>query len=109
MSKESKILVSPSYGAGWSTWNNPKIRKFMLTYQPIIDYLEAGGEIKSVDHPLLVQLEQECLEKFGVDYVCTLGATDGLIVETVSGRFRIHEYDGSEDVVYEKAEEWYDL
>jgi hypothetical protein len=99
-----KILISRGYGAGWSTWNSGEVAKYMLTYQPIINFLESGGKFKddNRDHPLLVQLKEECLEKFGEDYVCVLGADD-LDVETVSGRVKVSEYDGSEDYEEENA------
>ena len=100
-----KILYSPGYGAGWTTWNNGEVAKYMLTYQPIIDFLEAGNKFtydecehlgsKGKIHPLLTQLQKECLEKFGEDYVCILGA-DNLEVAEVTGRVKINEYDGFE-------------
>ena len=97
---ERKILYSPGYGAGWTTWNyNDDVRRYMLTYQPIIDVLERG---ESVSEALLEQLQRECKEKFGEEYVCVLGADD-LKVKTVQGRVRIHEYDGSESVEEEGA------
>jgi hypothetical protein len=94
-----KILYSPGFGAGWTTWNSGEVAKYMLTYQPIIDWLEAGGKAEELDneHQLIVQLKAECLEKFKEDYVCTLGSED-LVVKEVSGRVRMHEYDGSERV-----------
>jgi hypothetical protein len=88
-----KILYSPRYGAGWTTWNGGEAAKYMLTYQPIIDALERGEKLDK-DSPVVLQLEQECLDKFGQD-ICVLGA-DKLQVATVSGRVRIHEYDGNE-------------
>lgn len=113
-----KILYSPGYGAGWTTWNDGNVANYMLTYQPIIDFLEAGNHFSDADmrtsgargdaaylplHPLLRQLREECKEKFDKDYVCVLGA-DGLRVVTVSGRVRLHEYDGSES--YEEEGEY---
>ncbi len=102
-----KILVSPGYGAGLSSWNRGEVAKYMLTYQPIIDYLESGGKFTYVQcggflyeketHPLLLQLQKECLEKFGVNYVCVLGARD-LVVHEVNGLVRIEDYDGDESV-----------
>lgn len=91
-----KILYSPGFGAGWSTWNSGEVAKYMLTYQPIIDALERGEKM-SEEHPAVKQLVAECKEKFGVDYVCVLGADD-LRVREVSGRVRITEYDGNERV-----------
>lgn len=103
-----KILYSPGWGAGWSTWNSGEVGKYMLTYQPIIDFLEAGGKFTEAHahgepHPILDQLQKECAERFGESYVCLLGADD-LKVATVKGRVRIHEYDGSES--YEEEGEY---
>lgn len=110
-----KILISPGYGAGWTTWNSDKVKKYMLEYQPIIEFLEAGNRFTHEDchsyntpekiHPLLKQLQKECEEKFGETYVCILGASD-LEVVTVSGLVRVNEYDGSES--YESQGEFND-
>lgn len=107
-----KILISPGYGAGWSTWNDGKIREYMLTYQPIIDFLESGGKFsyeecheKGKIHPLLVLLQTDVKLKFDEDHVCILGAVD-LIVETVDAPFRIREYDGAEHVEYQHVVDW---
>ena len=97
--KTRKILYSPGFGAGWSTWNSDEVARYMLTYQPIIDALERGEKM-DVDHPAVKQLQADCLEKFEKDYVCVLGAST-LKVMTVHGRVRIHEYDGSESVEVE--------
>lgn len=111
-----KILYSPGYGAGWTTWadSTPGLQEFMLTYQPIIDHLEAGGSFPNesrIDYgndgvpnltriacPVLRKFAEECLAKFGdVPY---LGGARDLQVAEVSGRVRIHEHDG-----YERYEE----
>lgn len=41
-----KILYSPGYGAGWSTWggDTPEQKKFMLEYKPFIEALECEGD-----------------------------------------------------------------
>jgi len=99
-----KILYSPGFGAGWTTWNSDEnVVKLMLTYQPIIDALERGEKMNS-EHPAVKQLEKECEEKFGVTYVCVLGADDLTIAE-VSGRVHITEYDGSEGFVEEGGDD----
>lgn len=121
-SMERKILYSPSYGAGWTSWeSDPDIKRFMLTYQPIIDYLEAGNDFKNCDlykikyppslpqHPLnpeilphcLQQFIAECIEKF--NKVPTLGGARDLKVETVEGLVKIDDHDG-----YENIEHCYD-
>lgn len=39
----TKILVSTGYGAGWSTWAPDDKRKEIAEYQPVINFIEAGG------------------------------------------------------------------
>lgn len=113
-----KILYSPNYGAGWVTWQtDPRVKALMLTYQPIIDYLEAGGTFSSKEcepvwnddevctknlHPLLRQLFNECRDRF--DETPYLGGATDLRVVTVAGRVRLHEYDGFES--YEEEGEF---
>lgn len=104
-----KILYSPGFGAGWTTWNSskPEVAKYMLEYKPIIDFLEKGNKFTNEDccdydndgkiHPLLKQLQKECEEKFDESYICVLGA-DQLRVAEVSGLVRIKDYDGSESI-----------
>lgn len=108
---QRKILLSPGFGAGWTTWNGGEVARFMLTYQPIIEFLEAGNRFTRDDsghlegyelvgaHPLLEKLQSECLAQFGQEYVCILGASD-LEVVTVNGQVRVEEYDGNESLRY---------
>ena len=106
-----KILYSPDFGAGWTSWAGGEVVKFMLTYQPFIDHIENGGgsldsgynghldrkgleEMKDKFHPVVYQFCVDCLDKFGeVPY---LGGLRNLTVATVSGRSRIQEHDGYE-------------
>lgn len=105
-----KILYSPGYGAGWTTWNTSpqELRNYLLTYQPIIDYLESGKTFKDGDeetHYLLRQLLAECDQLF--DSTPYLGGARDLRVLEVTGRVRIEEYDGSESVEEEGSfSEW---
>ena len=83
------ILVSPGFGAGWSTWNDDYPQ---LMFSPkVIEMVEAGiaGEID----------KEWCLENLGIDNVYCGGAED-LVVEwlPVGTPFYIHEYDGSESL-----------
>jgi hypothetical protein len=101
-----KILIAPSYGAGWSTWNDDAIAQAMAEYQPIIDFLEAGGnphELDDPNHPLLVRLTKELGQILQKElnyepYICVLAASD-LEVVTVHPPYRITEYDGAESLV----------
>jgi hypothetical protein len=91
-----KILYAPGYGAGWSTWNNGEVAKLMLEYAPIVAAIEQGERMSNT-HPAVLQLKQECKERFNEGYVCTLGAED-LVVHETEGRVRVTEYDGFESV-----------
>ena len=97
-----KVLISPGFGAGWSTWNSGEVAKYMRTYQPIIECLEQGNKVTRV---LLAQLEKECEEKFNEDHVCVLGA-DQLVVMEVPLPFKIDEYDGSESISTQNDTDW---
>ena len=117
-----KILYSPGFGAGWSSWNDGSARKLMLTYQPIIDALERGENLfvdksevyeqqNDTDrryHPAVQQLIHDC-KQLGHDYVCLLRLGQLCIYEVEDGELvKIEEYDGSERVCrmnYDK-EEW---
>lgn len=77
-----KILYSPGFGAGWSSWNSNKVAKKMIEYQQIITFLENGGSFKKNEcgglneenlHPLLKQLQDECKKEFNEDYICVFG------------------------------------
>lgn len=108
-----KILYSPGFGAGWSSWNSGPIKKLMLTYQPIIDAIERGESmiLDGVDeyntanicpakiyHPAVCQLIDEC-NRLGYGYVCVLGASSLRICEVADDeQVKIDEYDGSESV-----------
>lgn len=103
-----KVLISPGYGAGWTTWEgNKEIRKFMFEYPPIIEFLENGGKFSGQDcdssrngklHPILKKFSEECLDKFGnAPY---LGGACRLVVKTVYGPIKIAEYDGAESLDY---------
>lgn len=98
----TKILYSPGFGAGYSTWNSGsrEFEKFILTYQPFIEFLEADEKNvipEDEEHPLVKQFLKDCLDKFNQDYVCILGL-DQLQVTEVSGPFTVEEYDGSESI-----------
>ena len=104
--KMTKILISPGYGAGWATWAEYDKQKKVAEYEPIIDYLESGGDPKLLNtvstkkeliyHPLVKQM----MVDLELDYFYAGGA-DQLEVTDVSGNYRIDEYDGNEYIVTE--------
>lgn len=82
------VLISPGFGAGWSTWNHGHEEQVAMDRR-LVEVVLAGG-----------QPTEELLQQVtGVDgYVCTLGLP--VIVEWVDKgqAFYIHEYDGSETI-----------
>lgn len=97
-----KILYSPGYGAGWTTWggDTPEQKRFMLEYQPFIEWLERGNNLR--DDPEQYAVVQQFLQEWAAMFpgVSTpyLGGLRDLQVAEVSGRVRIHEYDGFESI-----------
>lgn len=89
-----KVLISPGYGAGWSTWEG----KGLATDVRIIDAFEHGVSEEEM-HQLCADLG------YGDIY---MGGFDGLmIVEVPAGElFQIREYDGSEYIEFFKEEDW---
>ena len=93
------VIVSPGFGAGWSTWaySDEGIRDFMLFDPTLVDMVErevSGEAIEAyvtAKHP---------------DTYC--GGADDLTIQwlPVGTAFRIHEYDGSESVEIRDDIEW---
>lgn len=106
-----KVLYAPGHGAGWASWEGSKeLQKFMLFYQPFIEYIESGNTLpecrnpdkwtpEEVDKliPVIRDFVAECLLRF--NKVPYLGALPQLQVETVYGAFRINEYAGNERII----------
>ena len=120
-----KILYSPGYGAGWTTWMyNKEMKKFALEYAPLIEAIESANanddeeELKALlrvpeygvgepdfskCHSIVKEFVKECDSRFGqVPFLRGLG---NLEVAVVNGRVRIEEYDGSESVIEEGEDE----
>jgi hypothetical protein len=87
------VLVSPGYGAGWSTWNSGEIAKVMTMDADIVQAVLGGDRGKAAT------LATEKGAALGESYVCVLGAID-LVVKWVpkGAAFEITEYDGSESL-----------
>jgi len=86
------VLYSPSFGAGWSTWNNGKdgLAEFMSMDEKVVHaFLEGGGGAAAS----VVEAA------YPGEYVCVLGARDLKVAWIDEGtKFRIDEYDGSESI-----------
>lgn len=90
------VLVSPDYGAGWSSWANPEEREAMLfdpdIVQAVLDHEASGNKTLMVR-----QIEQIVEIKRYQSY--TGGLEQLRVVWIPKGvHFRVTEYDGSEGI-----------
>lgn len=94
-----KVLISPGFGAGWSTWNDSR----MAIDKDLIELFERGcteDEMASL-----------CLKKgYGDgDFPPYMGGfLDLEVTEVPSGcHFKIEEYDGAESIEVLEEEDWF--
>lgn len=99
-----KILYSPGYGAGWTSWHSgsKEEKLFMLEYKPFIKILENGNEITEKD---IERFNDDFREKFPEAETPYTGGVRDLTVHGTDGVVRIEEYDGSESV-HESYDDW---
>lgn len=82
-----KVLISPGYGAGWSTWNT----KELAIDKRVIEAFESGMNKDKMS---------EYLKELGYEDVYMGGYYDCKIAEVPKGsRFIIEEYDGYESIL----------
>ena len=95
-----KVLISPGYGCGWSTWNSPE----MAFDERIIRAFECG-----ISKDDMRDLCVECgyVNIYG-DPPYMGGFDDLKIKEVPSGTwFKIAEHDGSEYIITFDEADWY--
>lgn len=87
------VVIAPSYGAGWSSWNH-KI-KATLVFHPAIVQMVLDGRREEIDRNWLVA---HFGEEFENGYY---GANDDLTIKwlPVGTKFCIAEYDGAESIL----------
>lgn len=89
------VLVSPGFGAGWSTWASGDLSEVCLYDPVVVEWVENGkvGEVP-VAH-------------YGDEYFYAGGAGD-LVIEwvPVGTAFIINEYDGSESIRFKEEGYW---
>ncbi len=87
------VLVSPGFGAGWSTWNS---EVDVFDYEMIEAILSKQRKTK---------IEEITSKKYPSAY---LGALNSLTVEFLDAgtKFHIHEYDGNETIETVDDIEW---
>lgn len=85
------VLVSPGFGAGWSTWNSEHA-EFLLFDSGLVKLAEAHAGADQVENYLRAALEEESLSCGGWDQISVEWILKGT-------RFRVDEYDGSETLI----------
>ena len=87
------VLVSPSYGGGFSTWGYPLEAVFDPELIRMVEIEDYEGAVKY------------CESKWPNEY--SGGVSDLVVVWVNEGsKFRITEYDGYEDIEFEDGIDW---
>ena len=91
---KTAVLVSPGFGAGFSTWNKPE----MAVDFDLVEAFLSGN---------MSRFEYIVVEKYGENMY--LGGMENLTVEWVDEgkKFRIEEYDGSESLEVFNEVDWF--
>lgn len=87
------LLISPGYGAGWSTWADEEMRSFLLFDSELLEAFEQGTHITFLG------------KKFPESRFI---GTEDLVLKWIpeGTKFYIEEYDGYETVVTEEDIKW---
>jgi len=90
------VLVSPGFGAGWSTWNQTEYGHEMI-FDPVLAAYVDEGKIEEAKTYVSMRFPE------AYD-----GGVDDLVVHwvPVGTAFRIHEYDGSESIEVKEEMDW---
>ena len=85
------VLISPGYGAGWSSWANPEQKEVLLFHRDIAQALLNSGPAAAIE---------KAKEILGDEYFYD-GGGDSLVVQWIKPgtRFEINEYDGYETLI----------
>jgi len=88
--KFTSVIVSPGYGAGWATWNEPDD-----VFNIIIADMLIAGEVEEAAN------YAESIDKYSG------GLEDAEVMAVPKGKeFIIREYDGAEWIEYKDEIEW---
>jgi len=90
------VLVSPDFGAGWSTWNRGNYGNELIFDPVLAAYIDEG----KID-----EAKTYIAMRFPEVYD---GGLDDVVVHwvPVGTAFRIHEYDGSERIEIKEDIDW---
>ena len=91
----TKVLISPGFGAGWSTWNYDIPE---LLFDPVlVNMVEDGTSAETI--------ESYCNAKYPSGYFG--GSADLEVVLVKTGLdFIVHEYDGAESIQLKDEFKW---
>ena len=96
------VLISPGFGAGWSTWADSEYRNDCLFDPWIVDVI-LNGEYSLEEK--LERIAAHCAMKYPDMYLRSL---EDLTVKWVpeGSAFRVDEYDGSESIELRDDLDW---
>jgi hypothetical protein len=95
------VVISPGYGAGWSTWNSGDLeydKFFIFGTSDFIKMIESGA-----DESVLTSYVKSHISK-----TVYLDGIDTLVIKWVpiGTKFRVVEYDGAESVELHDETKW---
>jgi hypothetical protein len=91
------VLISPAYGAGWSTWATHCDSDAMLFDPVIAQMILDGADGDDIESVARVRYPDEFLA--GIDDLQVQWVQQG-------AEFKVDEYDGSETIVYKDGIIW---
>jgi hypothetical protein len=93
------VLVSPGFGAGWSTWASSEFENWARFSPAVVAWVE-GGKTGDIEELVAAEL--------GADSYFYVGGALDLEIEwsPVGTPFIINEYDGSESLQTEGNTNW---
>lgn len=106
------VLISPGFGAGWTTWNNnhPLVEQMLYDSDIVNRILEWEKNDGNNWNQCVMRLKEIADAKYNQDpddYFFGNGLEDVEVVWVKKGRkFIINEYDGSESIQFLDATNW---
>lgn len=94
----TKILISPGYGAGWSTWNDGD-KEFLLKDPTLVKMAERMAPVTEVDDYLKATKPEVSFYTGGWMQIEAIDIPEG-------EQFKVTEYDGYESVEYRDSDGW---
>ena len=102
------VLVSPKYGAGWSTWahGDSKFKQFLLMDKRLVQAVLDGK------HKNLKEFELFVWDIINVEFpeitYLYFGGVEDLVVEWIENgvNFMVSEYDGYESIEFKESDDW---